>query len=264
MGKPFLFLCAVALLSACTSYSVMVENSPAALSMQSMQAQWESGTFTKDSHGGEIVVIGVSSRLVRRTDEILAAKNDAARKIAMFYGISGTVESFHRAGAGFFDFIAESRINIESAITDYTRLIERLTFDPEYDVLEFSGGTLIRFTYSAEAARLNFTNTLDANGRPTWIDNRNLPSFDGYMTAVGFSQNQVWLRDTVMRSTQAAAAALLKMTGTSTETETVVFNGQAVTYIHSRSEGRFRNFRIIGLWIDPGNMSVYTLGIARL
>jgi len=264
MGKPFLFLCVVALLPACVSYSVMEKNDSAALSMQSMQEQWESGIFIKDSYDGEIVVIGVSSRLVRRADEILAAKNDAARKIAMFYGISGTVESFHRAGAGFFDFIAKSRINLEPAIADYTRFIERLTFNPEYDVIEFPGGTLIRFTYSAEVARLNFTNTLDTNGRPAWIDNRNLPSVDAYMVAVGFSQNQVWLRDTVIRSTQAAAAALLKMTGTLTETETVVLNGQAVTYIHSRSEGRFRNFRIIGLWIDPENMSVYTLGIARL
>ena len=262
MGKPFLILCVVTVLSACASYSAMVGNRPVALSMQE---QWESGTFFKNPHGGgEIIVIGVSSRLVRRTDEVLAAKDDAARKIAMFYGLGGTVESFHRAGAGFFDFIAESRINLEPAITDYTRFIGRLSFDPEHDVVLFPGGTLIRFTYPAAAAHITINNTLDANGRPVWIDHRNLPSVDGYKVAVGFSQNQVWLRDTVMRSTQAAAAALLKTTGTRTETETVVLNGWAVTYIHSISEGSLRDFRIIEFWVDPGNMSVYTLGIARL
>jgi len=229
-----------------------------------MCGQWESGLFVTDSHDGEMVVIGVSSRLVRRADEVEAAKNDAARKVAMFHGMRGTVESFHRTGASFFDFIAEARIDLEPVILDHARFIERLTFDPDHDVLLFEGGTLVRFRYAARVVPVNSVGTLDADGRPGWINDRNLPNVGGYMMAVGFSQNQVWLRDTVMRSTRAAAASLIQGESTHTATETVVVNGQALTYIRSRSEGNLHNFRVIEFWIDPRNMSVYTLGIARL
>ena len=261
MKKAFLFLCVAVFMSACASGAVPTGNDAERFSMH---GQWESGLFFTDSLDGGMVVVGVSSRLVRRADEIEAAKNDAALKVAMFYGMRGTVKSFHRSGAGFFDFIAEASIDLEPAVSDHARFIERLTFDPDRDVLLFDGGTLVRFRYAARVAPVTFVGTLDADGRPGWIASRNLPSVDGYMVAVGFSQNQVWLRDTVMRSTRAAAAGLIRGDVTYTATETVVVNGQALTYIRSRSEGNLRNFRIVEFWIDPGTMSVYTLGIARL
>lgn len=261
MKKVFPFLCVAFFLSACASGVAPTGND---LERSSMHGQWESGLFVTDSQGGDMVVIGVSSRLVRRVDEVEAARNDAARKIAMFHGIRGTVESFHRAGAGFFDFIAEARIDLQPTVVDYTQFTERLAFDPDHDVLLFEGGTVIRFRYAARVVPVSFVGILDADGRPNWISNRNLPDVEGYRIAVGFSQNQVWLRDTVMRSTRAAAASLLTGGATHTATETVVVNGQSLTYIRSRSEGNLRNFRIVEFWIDPGTMSVYTLGIARL
>jgi len=239
-----------------------------------MEEQWASGRFVADSRGGEMTVIGVAARQVRWDDEIspaeiAAAKTDAALKIAMFYGVRGTVESFHRTGAGFFDFIAESQIHLEPAVADPARFVERLTFDMERDVLLFSGGmdsgTMVRFRYAAGAAPVAFAGAIGPDGRPDWIGGGRLPEIDGYVAAVGFSQNQIRLRDTVMRATQAAAARMIKAMSTTVQTIDVDVVGQgSVTYIRSRSEGALSHFRVIEFWIEPASMSVYALGIARL
>ncbi|MCL2600572.1 MAG: LPP20 family lipoprotein, partial [Treponema sp.] len=166
-------------------------------------------------------------------------------------------------GASFFDFIFYSQIELEPAVVDYTRFLERLTYDRNRDVLVFEGGTLVRFRYAARVAPVNFVATVGVDGRPCWVNST--PSLDGHMVAVGFSQNQVWLRDTVMRSTRATAARLIKSISTTVQTTEVDVVGQgSVTYIHSRSTGNLNGFRVLEFWIDPKNMSVYTLGIARL
>jgi len=260
MRKAFAVLTLAFFFPACAS----VPETVAVSGDVSMAAQWESGHFVPGSRDGAMIVVGVSGRLVNRAEEIDAARNEAARKVAMFHGFTGTVESFHRAGAGFFDFIFDSRIDLEN-IADYSRFADRLTFDPERDVLLFEGGTLVRFSYAANVRPVNFVGVVDENGRPDWIGGRRLPEIEGYVAAVGFSQNQVWLRDTVTRSVRAAAAGLLKIASTSVRTVEVDVPGRgSVTYIHSTSEGSLINFRVLEFWIEPGSMSVYTLGIARI
>jgi len=235
----------------------------------SMSEQWASGYFIANSHDGAIVVIGVANRQAARWGneilpaEIELARDDAARKIAMFYGLGGTVESFHRQGAGFFDFIAESRLDLRSVVADHSQFIERLTFDPARDVLVHDRGTLVRFRYGGGIPAANFAGSLNADGRPNWINNQNF-NIDGYVAAVGFSPNRVWLNDTVIRATEAAAARLIKGLDTRITTSVVDAQGQGtLTYIASYSSGVLNGFRIIEFWIDPANMSVYALGIAR-
>ena len=235
-----------------------------------MSEQWESGHFFSSPQDGAIVVIGVASRQAGRwgnevsDSEVALAKDHAARKIALFYGISGTVESFHQQGASFFDFIAESRIHLESPVSDHTQFIERLIFDPDTDIFVFGRGTLVRFRYAANVSRVNFTGTADKNGRPSWLNNFDF-DIDGYAAAVGFSQNQVWLRDTVTRAAESAAARLIKKMETKITTSVADVLGQgSLTHITSTSSGVLNDFRIIEFWIDPVSMSVYTLGIARL
>jgi len=232
----------------------------------SMPAQWESGRFVLASSEGALVVIGISSRLARRADEIDAAKNDAARKVALFYGLEGRVEFFQRSGASVFDFIAESSVDLRPFIQDHERFLDRLFFDPDRDVLLFDSGSLVRFTYGAQVSRVATPSSrLDAQGRPEWAGGANLPWIAGHLTAVGFSQNQIWLRDTAMRSAQAAAARMIMAGGSDMRIFEIDAPGQgSVSYISSRSEGILVDFRIIEFWIDPWDMSVYTLAVGRL
>jgi len=224
------------------------------------------------SPGGELVVIGVSGRHSRVEDEIEAARDFAARKIAMFYGMSGTVEFFQQTGTTVFDFLAESNTNIAPTTADHTQFLDRLTFDPDRDVYRFVGrgimgrnGTLVRFRYTAQVSQVNVARTIDSDGRPGWVNHRNLPIVDGHAVVVGFSQNQTYFWETVIRSARATAAMMI--TGISTETETThvdVIGGGMLTHIRTRGQGTLENFRVLEFWVDPVNMSVYTLGVARL
>ena len=266
MKKAFAFLSIVVFLAACAS------TAPVATTRASLSEQWDSGRIVADSHEGTFVVFGVSSRLPRLEDEIDAAKNYAARLVSMFHGVNGTTRFINRTSGSVLDFIAESTIDITPIDANYTRFVEHLVFDPDRDVLRFDGkglfgrgGTLVRFRYAARVPHVNIADTTDADGRPYWVSDRNLPNIDGYRVAVGFSQNQEWLRDTVMRATEAVAARLIEATHTATDTTTVEVSGVGtVTYITRVSSGVLNNFRILEFWVDPNNMSVYTLGIARL
>jgi len=249
---------------ACASDPIRV---PAELSMRE---QWDSGHFVSEAQDGMLIVIGVASRQADRWGndvspaEITLAKDDAARKIAMFHGTGGTVESRHRQGVSFFDFIAESTIQLEHAVADHAQFIDQLTFDLERDVFVHNGGTLVRFRFpSAGLTRTNFVGAIDASGRPSWVGRHDF-NVEGYIMAVGFSQNQVWLRDTVMRATEATAARLIKGIDTYINERIVEVEGVGTfTYIESISRGTLNGFRIIEFWIDPDTMSVYSLGIAR-
>lgn len=262
MKNAFIFLGVAALFASCASF-IQGNAGGNDFGTLSMMEQWETGRFVTDSQDGMMVVVGVASRHVRREDEILAAKSDAARKVAMFHGMGGIVESFHRTGANFFDFIFDSQIRLEYAV-DYRQFVDRLQFDPGCDVLIIDTGTLVRFRYPVEVTRVDFVGTMNADGRPSWLDSRNLPEIDGYTVAVGVSRNHRWLRDTVMRSTQASAARIIQdMSIRIQTTEVAVAGTGSVLYISTRSEGILDSFRVIEFWIDPGSWYVYTLGIAR-
>jgi len=240
----------------CASSPINIPNTRVASPLE------QSNYFTVDSLDGSLVVFGVSSRMVKRSEEITAAKEDAAKKVALYYGVSGSMESYHRDGDSFFDYIADSSVSIESTHSDYSVFIDRLTFNPETDVITFQGGSIVRFRYGTGIPRISYRGTLGSDGRPSWISRNNF-SIEGYIAAVGFSQNQVWLRDTVMKATEAAAVRLISGIETSVETSTVVQGQSSVTYITTKSSGVLNEFRIIEFWIDPSNLSVYALGIAR-
>jgi len=242
-------------LSACASAAVNEQDS--------IGEHRESGHWIAGTQDNLLAVIGVANRRLRREDEIAAAKDDAARKVAMFHGMSGIVESVIRTDGGVLAFAADSRFIFEPVI-EYRQFIEYLQFDPDTDVSVVDGGTLVRFRYRAQVTPVNFSGIEEADGRPRWVSGQGLPESDGYVAAVGISQNQLRLSDTVMRSVEAAAAKIIEGGATSVQgevTETVI--GTAVS-ITARSEGFLDGFRVLAFWINPENGFVYTLGIARL
>jgi len=224
--------------------------------------QWNN-YHTMDSQDGSLIVFGVTSRMVTREEEIAAAQEDAARKVALFRGLKGLVESEDMQNGNFFDNMTNSTINIKSTVDDYSSFIEQLSFDPEKDIITIPGGMLVRFRYGRGIPRTNYRGTLGRDGRPSWIDSNNF-NRAGYISAVGFSPTLVFLGDTIMKAAESAAALLLKGIETSIENIVVDISGE-VTVTHSimRSSGELNEFRILELWIDPDNLSVYVLGIAK-
>jgi len=229
----------------------------------SMQDQSDAGLWVSGPLDGNFIIIGVSGRLSKPDDELIAAKEDAARKAAMYQGIQGSVELLNTTGSGgFFDYSADSRLELRYD-TNYSNYLESLTFDPQKDVIRITGATFVRFKYSASAGNISYVPP-KYEGRPSWVNGRNLPEFDGYVTAVGYAGRRSRLRDTVNASCDSAAARLIETASTMVNTDTSMYNELSYSSTYMRSEGRLSNFNVLAIWLDPDNGAVSTLAIARV
>jgi len=235
----------------------------------SIQQQQNNGHWICGVQDGQLIIIGVSGRLSRPNDEIEAAKQDAAAKAAMYHGIQGSVTAVGRSGSNIMEYTSDTVINLNYD-TDLTQYLNRLTFDPEKDVIRTSsvsgspGAVFVRMKYSAPVpVNVNYNSTM-RDGSPTWVNNRDLPVIPGYAVVVGVSGRKSQLKDTILSSLHAAAARLIETTSTQmmTEDKTGSSAGSSST-MYSVSEGRLSNFHALEFWIAD-NGSVYTLAIARV
>ena len=264
MKKIFFFLGIIIFFSSCMSSApANMEGGFPVFAELSIRERWESGHVVAGPQDGTLVVIGVANRLVRREDEIEVARNYAAQKVAMFHGMWGIVETIERVGETIIDDIFNSRIRLGHTV-DYAQFIDQLQFDPEHDVLVINEGTLVRFRYTASVALVNFVGTIGTDGRPNWLYSRNLPEVAGYTIVVGISQQQILLRDTIMKSAQATVARIIELMNVTITEDTVETEHGPISLRTSRSEGRVDNFRILEFWIEPGSGNVHALGIAKL
>ncbi|MCL2809370.1 MAG: hypothetical protein FWD24_04805 [Treponema sp.] len=228
-----------------------------------LQEQYRSGYFIIRPSNNRLTVIGVSNIMTRREDEIISAREDAARKVAMYFGIHGIIESINSTGMNFFDYSHESDIELNYD-NNFEKYIEQLTFDPQIDVLRTNEAVFVRFQHNTTVTSLNYRAT-STNGRPNWTRNQNMPEIAGFITSVGFSRNQRRLKDTIFRSAEDAITRMIQDMSTTVNTREVsVAEHGSSSVIHARSEGKINNFQIIEIWIDPVSRSVYSLAIARI
>jgi hypothetical protein len=246
MSKAFLFLSFFCFLSQCFVFAVPESD---------LDGYWVS----KPS-GNRLTVIGVSNPMVRREDAIAAAKEDAAKKVSMYYGIQGSIEKLEISGSGFLDYKNEININLLYD-PDYSKYIEQLTYDPQTDVFITDKGVFIRFQHTTTATNIDY-NARIVNNRPAWINNQDKPNIEGYITAVGVSQNQRYIKDTVFKSVESAAVRMIEELSTVIDTQDVSGSGSS-SYIYAVSEGKLINFHVIEFWIDPRTGYVYSLAIAK-
>ena len=231
-----------------------------------MQEQSDAGHWVSGPSNGRFIIIGVSGRLSKQEDEIEAAKQDAARKAAMYHGIQGSVEYSNTTGSGgFFDYSADSRLELNYD-NNFENYVSRLTFDPEKDVIRSTGATYVRFSYTSASSNINYSPKININ-RPSWVNNRNMPEFDGYVTVVGFAGRRSRLRDTISASYDSAAARLIESASTKVITQdqsTTTTGTTASSTTMIRSEGRLTNFQVLEFWIDPITGGISTLAIANI
>jgi hypothetical protein len=230
----------------------------------SIKEQAETGYWVIPHSGNEIIIIGVSNGMVKPETEINAAKEDAARKISMFHGVSGSVVHYSRSGSrGFFDH--ESVYNQELIYDEnYTRHIEQLKYDPEHDVHKLNNTVYIRFKYNVSMDAIQYTSGMDTDGRPEWIKGGNLPQFNGYITAVGISARQARLKDTLAKSSDAAVLGIVQQISTNVvDTFDTGIPGGTVGVTYLKSEAKVNNFLVLEFFIDQNTGMVYTLAIGK-
>ena len=244
-------------------YVIFGSGKKESISLSSMQEQYSSGYFVTKPFNNRLIVIGISNPMLRRQEEIDAAKEDAARKVAMFYGIHGKIESVTGTNDNFFEsnHIYNAELRYDS---NYERFIEELTYDPAKDVLITNEGIFIRFQHETTVTSFNYNARL-INNRPTWTRNQDKPEIEGYAVSVGFARNQRRLKDTINKSIEDAISRMIEDQSTAVNTRDVSSSGQgASSSIHTISEGKLNNFQIIEIWIEPGTRFVYTLAVARV
>ena len=269
MSKKIWVFFAVAVLIGCAtqdyvhegdeSETPFVQSSEKNMKIKHDERRWISGPLDN-----KFIIIGVSGRLQRAEDEIETAKLDAARKAALYHGIQGSIEMANTTGsAGFFDYSADSKIDLDYD-TDFEKYKESLVFDAERDVFRGTGATYVRFTYNTSDSGLNYS-PASAVGVPSWVNNRNLPQFEGYETAVGFAGKRSRLRDTVNASCDSVIARLIESVSFQVTTkDSTVAGGSSTVTTSIKSEGRLENFQVLEFYIEPNNGAVHTLAIARV
>ena len=210
----------------------------------------------------ELVVMGVSARQTKQEAEIASAREDAARKISMYYGVRASVENTQNMG-GFLDYFANSDITVEYN-QQTKQYLENLAFDPDRDVFTRKNAVFIRFTYPAAfPGTVNYASQKNPNGSPRWTTSQP-HEIGGFIAGVGFARRQQRIRDTMTRSCESAVAALVSRVSSSlTADEIFTFSHVGGSYVHQESTGNLSYFLILETWIDPKTEDVWTLAIAR-
>jgi hypothetical protein len=225
------------------------------------------GYFVSGPGPGRLEVIGVSGRMMRTETEIDRALDDAARQIALYHGLKGKAVTVLETGAGYRDFYLVTKSEFKPLHEgDYTGYREVLRFDRGKDLLRTDKAVFIRCVYDVPGLEpVEHIYGVD-DGEPAWIHG-SLVEIPGYISAVGFSKNHRYLGETIARSRESAAAALMAAVSSHIGTRTAdhTIRGDAVTteVIVEIIEGELFNFMVLETWIEPGTGSVWTLAAAR-
>jgi hypothetical protein len=216
---------------------------------------------------GTLVVIGISGRMRGTEREIDNALDDAARQIALYHGIKGKVVSVLETGAGYRDFYFAVEPEIGPLYeSNYAQYREALRFDREKDLVRTDNAVFIRCVYEAPGLTPFGHKYGIENGKPAWLDG-GLIEIPGYISAVGFAKNHRYLKETIAKSRESAAAALIANVSSSIETSTAERANRRTTVsiekIEETIEGELINFMVLETWIESATGSVWTLAAAK-
>jgi hypothetical protein len=211
---------------------------------------------------GSLVIIGASGRQSKSEAEIELAREDAARKAAMYHRVWASVENTQNIGPHSLNYYTDYEINLDYD-RDLAKYAEALTFNSSRDVLRVDGGVFVRFSYpSSFPAGISYGFARGADGSPEWV--KNPPDeIGGFLTGVGFSGRQFYFRDTFEKSCNAAVAALASRVSTSVTVDMTSDGGWNSLVSYQRSAALLDHFLVLEIWVDPKNQSVWTLAIAR-
>ena len=209
-----------------------------------------------------LIFIGVSGPQLKPEQEIEVAREDAARKVSMYYGLAASFVSIQGIGTNALDFHASSDFQMVYD-TQLDRYKDKLTYNPEKDVTYGDGVVYIRFSYPESfPANISYSNRKEADGSPGWIK-QSPQEIGGFMAQVGFARRQQRIRDTINKSSEDAIAGLITRSSSSINTSVSSYNETSSSMITQQSNGRLSHFMVLETWINPEDLSVWTLTIAR-
>lgn len=232
----------------------------------SLKDSYERGHLITRPENGSLVVIGVANPQSSKEKALALALEDAARKVALFYGIKGRIAVIVESGSGFFDFYSGSESEYDYD-TDLQKYQDMLIFDPGRDLLIVDGAVVVRARYQPSAPLKIEYSYRSNNGRPEWLA-RPPEEISGYLVGVGFARPQKRKKDTMEKSYRNAVDQIIvrlsSTLGSSSDLHESSANGTRVSGSNVQiSEAELREFFILETWIDPKTNEIWTLTVAK-
>ena len=210
-----------------------------------------------------LTIIGVSGPLQKRENEIAAAREDAARKAAMYHGLNADYEATQTTSSGIFGNRSESRLNLEYD-DELEQYREKLSFDPDRDLATNNRTVFIRFTYPAVfPGSIGYGFARNVAGRPLWTINPPV-QINGFVAEVGYAARQSKRQDTFIKSYETAIHNIATRLSANVSTRnTSDSNWNNTSTINIQGIASLSNFLVLEIWVDPKTQAVWTLAIAR-
>lgn len=223
--------------------------------------------FDTSSKGEGLIFHGVSAPRSNKKEALKLALEDAARKVAFYHWVEGSVVQRDRGGKSFFDYAADSEIEL-SYNHDYKAYVKDLSYDPETDVLYDSKAVYVRVRYSSGSLPLKYSPG-SARSRPSWVTSP--PSeMSGFPATVGYANPRLYHRDTMISSYENAVIALVRGASQTITSQRTYSDKTGGTFNHTSirdstltARGRLTGFYVVDTWVDPANLAVWTLAVAR-
>ncbi|GHT82770.1 hypothetical protein FACS1894137_02300 [Spirochaetia bacterium] len=231
-------------------------------STEAVEPPGQSSYWLSYPDNGDLVIWGVANRQGKRDDEIKLALDDAARKVALFYGVKGKITTTTTNGSGLWAYSMDIATEF-GYDTEYKKYIEALKYEENQDVLSIDGALLLRVHYTLQNP-LNVPFNSDVQGeKPEWIRKR--PDIiNGYMAGVGFARPQGRFKETVSKAYEDAIISIIKRISVKTSTRIITLgDGSTLVVEEEISEGELQDFFVLEMWHDRATNGVHVLAVAK-
>ena len=216
--------------------------------------------LSTETEGGMPVFLGMSPRLRNRDDERALALKSAAIQASRFIELSGRAVFRSGRSGGFTVHSGDIEIidNMEAA--------EELSGDLEIlDIILIDQGTLLRCGFPGGKSLLySGYRSRDVVGKPLWLEK--VPRIEGYLSAVGSSNRNRTLRDSISAADDSAFSELLSQLSLAVNAETGEHNvgSYGIVTRHSNyqvAEGTLKGYYVLDRWISEDGQTYYSLAV---
>jgi hypothetical protein len=227
-------------------------------------------SFFLSSHNvNGLVFIGVAGRRSDPKETLQLALEDAARRIAIFYNVTGEYAVQINIGSGLFDYAQNTYTALHYDREGAAQYVDAFQFNTETDTMETENAFFIRATYPVTlSVPVFYRPVYDRNGKPDWVEKPPL-KIKGYEVAVGYSGRYSSMADTCTNSYNNAIFAIIRNINTTAQSsdsyyqDTSLFGYWTSSNNITYSFGTLTGFYVLDMWIDPQTKAVSTLVIAE-
>jgi hypothetical protein len=217
-----------------------------------------------------LVFIGAAGKRSNANETLKLALEDAARRVAVFYRVSGEFAVQNNIGSGMFDYTHRVGTKLHYNVRGASQYIDALQFDADIDTFEMGNTFFIRTVFPAALpSAVNYSPVYNgANKKPDWVDNP--PNeIEGYEVGIGYSGRYSSMATTYRNSRNNAIFSIIRNINTfSTRTDILyettesLFGYKTSNDNTTYSFGTLSGFYVLDTWIEPRTNVVWTLAIA--